>query len=65
MKIIRWDEKSELSGTGTMIEVSKEEALQIIESLSHQMIKKSPNNGRTEMYTSDTQEYFSIAVKEE
>ena len=63
MKVTKWTEEDGIPGPGMMVEISKEEALRIIESLSHQIRTGSPNNGRTEMYTSDTQEYFSIAVK--
>ena len=65
MKITKWSEKDGMSGKGMMVEVTQQEALKIIESLSVQMLKGSPNNGRAEMYTTDTHEYVSIAVVKE
>ena len=43
--------------------VNKEEAVRIIKSLAHQMMKKSSNTGREEFQTED-EEYFTIAVQE-
>ena len=50
-------------GGGTMVEISKAEALRIIKSLSDQMLNGSPNIGRAEFQTNCG--YFSIAVFEE
>ena len=49
---------------GFMVNVSRLEALQIIESLSAQMGRRSSFHGRKEFRTGDKQEYFSIAVEE-
>jgi hypothetical protein len=60
MTIIRW--KADVSGTpGQMVRISPREALQLIASLSQQMVDNAPNDNRMEFLTS-TGEYFSIAV---
>ncbi len=63
MEIVRWDDtKSGL--TGTMVRVTRLEALELIQSLTVQLISSNPNNDRSE-HTATTKtaaEYFSIAV---
>lgn len=49
---------------GYMVKVNKDEAVQLIHSLSEQIINKDPNVGRTEFNTIKG-EYFSIAVHKE
>jgi len=46
---------------GYVIQINETEALQIIKSLSAQIIEGNPNVGREEFYT-DNKEYFSISV---
>jgi len=48
---------------GTMVKVTKKEALRIIESLATQMFEENPNTGRAE-FNDDTGNYFSIAVSD-
>lgn len=47
-----------------MLKVTPPEALQLIQSLSNQLVAKNCNTGRAE-YTTESGEYFSIAVVEE
>jgi hypothetical protein len=53
-------EKWKKSGGGMMVEVNQTEALQIIRTLSAQILARSPNVSRTEF--SSNLGYFSIAV---
>jgi len=46
---------------GYMVQINEDEAMQIIKSLSSQILAKDCNSGRKEFYT-DKQEYFSISV---
>ena len=57
MELHQWDE-------GSMLQVSMEEAIDIIQSLSSQISNQSANSGRKEMRTKDGK-YFSIAVHQE
>lgn len=67
MTLIEWSaKKSPDKQAGKMLRVSEREALQIIESLSAQLLNKSPNTGRAEFQCDakdGRQIYFSIAVK--
>ncbi len=47
------------------VKVSSQEALRIVESLTRQILARSPNVGRVEFYTRPECEYFSIAVNDE
>jgi hypothetical protein len=46
---------------GCFIHLSRDKAIELIESLSNQMIHDSPNVGRKEFYD-DKGQYFSVAV---
>lgn len=61
MKITSWKKGKKHDSSGTFIQVSTEEAIRIIMSLSNQIYNKSSNDGREEMYTEEG-EYFTIAV---
>ena len=62
MTIFKYKRKKEC---GQMVRLSEQEAYALIESLAAQLRHRSPNVGREEFYTSDTGEYFSIAVHRE
>lgn len=66
MNLIEWPAKKSLEKqAGKMLRVSEHEALQLIESLSAQLLNKSPNTGRAEFQCDtedDGQIYFSVAV---
>lgn len=49
---------------GMMIHVTQGEALSIAGSLIEQVRSGDPNTGRPEFFTTDTMEYWSIAVSE-
>ena len=49
---------------GHFIRVNRKEAIQLIHSLSSQLMRNNPNYDRLESYTNDGN-YFSIAVKME
>ena len=53
-----------IDGGNVFIEVSQQEAISLIYSLSAQIKNRSPNMGRLESYD-DKGIYFSIAVNEE
>ena len=59
MRIGRWNVKNPDS-KGCMVEVTKEEALALIISLSTQMYRDSSNSGRKEFDTNEG--YFSISI---
>ena len=63
MEVVKWNKNKGNEESGFMVRVSPEEALEIIQSLTTQIIEKSPNAGRTEFLTKKN-EYFSIAVHE-
>ncbi len=66
MRIRKWTEnktKYRPKQTGYMINVTKKEAAQLIESLSHQLVTGNCNGNRMESFTRDN-EYFSIAVND-
>lgn len=65
MKVIKWSKMDSQSGPGYMIQVSPKEALNLIQSLTFQMMNENSNSGRAEMYTEDKHEYFSIAVHDD
>jgi len=52
-----------MSEPGMMLQLNPDEALALIQSLSAQLVSKSPNTGRTEFRTEDN-EYFSVAVQQ-
>ncbi len=57
MEIVCWTK----SGGGQMVRVTREEALQIISSLSQQLLSRDINTDRAE-FTDQNGKYFSIAV---
>lgn len=59
MDMYDWKER----GGGRMLRVTRDEAIQIIKSLTTQMLEGSPNSGRIE-FTLVDDTYFSIAVHE-
>ena len=61
MEIVHIKEKT---NNGVFVRVSPTEALEIIQSLSSQLIAGNSVSGRKKSYTKK-QEYFSIAVVEE
>lgn len=61
MKITRWENDS-MGTPGSMVYLSRQEALVVIRSLTTQLLERSSNSGRAEFHTEDSQEYFSIAV---
>lgn len=62
MKIITWEANEEENREpGVVVRVSKNEAIQLINSLTNQLLANSANSGRLETTTVDGQ-YFSIAV---
>lgn len=66
MNIRRWSKESSIEKqAGQMLRCSPEEALQIIASLSRQLIEKDGNAGRAEFVVGcgcGLDEYFSIAI---
>jgi hypothetical protein len=65
MKIERWSKNKtkKIQQSGTFIEVSRDEALQLIASLSKQLLENNPNVGRAEfLIGKGRDEYFSIGV---
>lgn len=64
MRIRHWNKRATKKypkEKGYMINVTRKEALVLIESLSHQLSTEHCNGGRSEHYTRDNS-YFSIAV---
>jgi hypothetical protein len=63
MEIIKWKKSKINHESGFMVRVTKEEALDLINSLSSQLRNKNPNSGRVE-FTTVNQEYFSVSVND-
>ena len=57
MEIVSWKK----DGGGQMVRVTRKEALQIITSLSQQLLNHDPNTERAE-FTDQNDRYFSISV---
>jgi len=63
MEITKWPAKATLEKRpGMMVRVTEQEALQLICSLSDQLLRGNPNCGRAE-FTTTNGAYFSIAVE--
>ena len=58
MEIVTWDK----SGGGQMVRVNRKEALELIVSLSQQILTNDCNTERTE-FTDSKGRYFSISVQ--
>jgi hypothetical protein len=63
MEVLSWKKTKKNTDAGYMLRVSREEAIQLIMSLSSQLYYKNPNRGRIEFYTNKA-EYFSAIVVE-
>jgi hypothetical protein len=63
MKLAHWDDTQSAGGPGYMLQLSEEEAIKTIQSLTNQLVAKSPNTGRWETKL-DSDEWFSVAVTE-
>jgi hypothetical protein len=59
MEIVEFPKTASLQGW--MVNVSEEEALRLIHSLTTQLLYKNANKDREEFYTKDDK-YFSIAI---
>lgn len=63
MKVSKWRATTNRHA-GTLVYVTREEALSLVQSLIAQMVENNANSPRTEFYTEEG-EYFSIAVTPE
>jgi hypothetical protein len=63
MEVITWKKNAKNRESGFIVRVNKKQALQLIVSLSSQLLSNSPNNGRIEFVTKKN-EYFSISINE-
>jgi len=59
MEVVEFPKTASLQGW--MVNVTEEEALRLIQSLTNQLLYKNANNNREEMYTKEGK-YFSIAI---
>jgi hypothetical protein len=57
MKLVKWTKDDR----GYMLQLTKEEAIRLIQSLSNQLVADNPNTGRWEGNLK-TGEYFSVSV---
>jgi hypothetical protein len=64
MEIVYFSKKEGGGEAGMMLRVTEQEAIQLIQSLSNQLLSGSPNAGRTEFFTKHGN-YFSVAVHKE
>lgn len=63
MRIEKWKKTKKILQSGTFVVVSRDEALQLIASLSKQILENNPNAGRAEfLIGKDRDEYFSICL---
>lgn len=65
IKIETWDKSVTPLGPGTFIEMSRQDALEVIQSLSNQLVSGSVNTGRREWWIGPGRRYFSIGIVED